>query len=319
MICLKDPTNRRHHTSYPSDSTESVATLQLGERRIIQLPDEPPAHAQARKNLRQELGLGPKPLKEKEPPIPPSGAKPRLSVAVRPNIPEARRHITPGHRRTKSRIRVFVAAPNQTTVRAICSALSCDDIIVIGTANSPSELETALHIRPDIDILVTDVVIAGQQTHSIYAPTVAAHPELNVLCYTFRSEPGHVMASIHSGALGYVLRGAGEDLANCVRLLKGGGSPMSPAVTRHVLRALQLKKQDENQRTLADIPELSRRELEILELLAKGISFSDIATILIISPHTVTAHIKKIYRKLQVHSRGEAVYEARALNLLSDV
>ena len=58
------------------------------------------------------------------------------------------------------------------------------------------------------------------------------------------------------------------------------------------------------------------RETEILQLLAKGMSFNEIGDILGISPHTVTAHIKKIYRKLAVHSRGEAVYEATQMGLL---
>ena len=61
---------------------------------------------------------------------------------------------------------------------------------------------------------------------------------------------------------------------------------------------------------------LSERKTEILQLLAKGMSFSEIGEILTISPHTVTAHIKKIYRKLQVHSRGEAVYEAAQMGLI---
>ena len=62
---------------------------------------------------------------------------------------------------------------------------------------------------------------------------------------------------------------------------------------------------------------LSQRESEIIMLLAKGISFSEIGGILGISPHTVTAHIKKIYKKLGVHSRGEAVYEATCMGLVS--
>ena len=83
--------------------------------------------------------------------------------------------------------------------------------------------------------------------------------------------------------------------------------------------AMQMKKNSEPLVAATnDAPDISTREREILELLAKGIPFAEIGTILMISPHTVTAHIKKIYRKLQVHSRGEAVYEARALNLISD-
>ena len=62
---------------------------------------------------------------------------------------------------------------------------------------------------------------------------------------------------------------------------------------------------------------LSPRETEVLNLLARGMSFAEISSVLNISCHTVTAHIKKIYRKLQVHSRGEAVYEAAQLGIHS--
>ena len=61
---------------------------------------------------------------------------------------------------------------------------------------------------------------------------------------------------------------------------------------------------------------LSARETEILEVISEADNFNEIGEILTISPHTVTAHIKKIYRKLQVHSRGEAVYEASQMGLL---
>jgi ATP/maltotriose-dependent transcriptional regulator MalT len=61
---------------------------------------------------------------------------------------------------------------------------------------------------------------------------------------------------------------------------------------------------------------LSQRETEILQLVAKGFSFDTVGEVLAISPHTVVAHVKKIYRRLAVHSRGEAVYEASQMGLL---
>jgi DNA-binding NarL/FixJ family response regulator len=61
---------------------------------------------------------------------------------------------------------------------------------------------------------------------------------------------------------------------------------------------------------------LSPRESEVLSLIAKGFSFAEIARLLDVSPHTITAHVKKIYQKLAVHSRGEAVYEAGKMGLL---
>jgi DNA-binding NarL/FixJ family response regulator len=89
-------------------------------------------------------------------------------------------------------------------------------------------------------------------------------------------------------------------------------------VARSVLRAIRNRMGGSSTRS-PSAPEnnpLSARETEILQLLAKGMSFNEIGEILGISPHTVTAHIKKIYRKLAVHSRGEAVYEATQMGLL---
>ena len=66
----------------------------------------------------------------------------------------------------------------------------------------------------------------------------------------------------------------------------------------------------------AESSPLSQRETEILQLVAKGFAFDAVGGLLGISPHTVITHVKKIYRKLAVHSRGEAVYEARQMGLL---
>ena len=215
---------------------------------------------------------------------------------------------------------MLIAANSKTEARSLSAMLSDrNEFMGVGTATTFNELDATLHLRTDVDVLVTDVELGGATVFPIVEKAVTLRPNLNVLCYTNRSEPNFIMNAIRAGALGYVLRNSQESLDNCVRLIIGGGSPMSPAVTRHVLRAMQMKKNSEPLVAATnDAPDISTREREILELLAKGIPFAEIGTILMISPHTVTAHIKKIYRKLQVHSRGEAVYEARALNLISD-
>jgi DNA-binding NarL/FixJ family response regulator len=122
----------------------------------------------------------------------------------------------------------------------------------------------------------------------------------------------HVIDAIAAGATGYLLKDspAGE-LARCIRELRAGGAPISPSIARRLLARL---------RAPADKPAaaspLSEREAQILQLVAKGLSFADVAAALGISAHTVVAHVKKIYQKLAVHSRGEAVFEATQLGLL---
>ena len=221
----------------------------------------------------------------------------------------------------KSAVRVFLAAENLMEIRRIRALLTADpDIVIIGYATSASELEVAIHLRPAIDVLVTDVSFHDCDVTPLIYQATKSMPEVNVLCLTLSREEDDVFRAIQNGATGYILRDAGEDLAGSIRLIHMGGSPVSPTVARCVLRTLFVRAhgEDTQENTGADPELLSAREQEVLNLLAKGISFSEIAKVLQISTHTVTAHIKKIYKKLQVHSRGEAVYEAKCLGLLRD-
>jgi DNA-binding NarL/FixJ family response regulator len=148
-------------------------------------------------------------------------------------------------------------------------------------------------------------------------------PDVDIMVVTVFGDEQHVVSSIEAGATGYILKDSTPaDVISCIRLLRAGGSPVSPVVARSVLRAIRSRMGGATGQTLppraasSDNNPLSARETEILQLLAKGMSFNEIGEILGISPHTVTAHIKKIYRKLAVHSRGEAVYEASQMGLL---
>jgi DNA-binding NarL/FixJ family response regulator len=160
-------------------------------------------------------------------------------------------------------------------------------------------------------------------------------PDVDIMVVTVFGDEQHVVSSIEAGATGYILKDSTPaDVISCIRLLRAGGSPVSPVVARSVLRAIRARMGGAGGGTSgssssnttpntsparssnAESNPLSARETEILQLLAKGMSFNEIGEILGISPHTVTAHIKKIYRKLAVHSRGEAVYEASQMGLL---
>jgi len=76
-------------------------------------------------------------------------------------------------------------------------------------------------------------------------------------------------------------------------------------------------EKEANESELSGTPKLTRREKDVIQLIAKGLSYNEIAQVLIMSTHTVTTHIKNIYKKLSVHSRGEAAFEAMQLGLLS--
>ena len=90
--------------------------------------------------------------------------------------------------------------------------------------------------------------------------------------------------------------------------VRSGGAPMSPAIARRVVERLSSGGSDDTAPT--DECQLTKRESEVLELLARGYTYLNVGVKLGISTHTVHAHIRKIYKKLQVNSRSEAVYKA---------
>lgn len=224
----------------------------------------------------------------------------------------------------KKIITVLVAADNAPEAASIAGQIDRhDDLSVLATAMTPAELEELLSQHPDLGLLVTDVVLSNKDVTPILAKAVQKNPKLEVIVYTAHAEDSVVMRAVQAGASGYLLKGGREDIVSCIRLLASGGSPVSPSVVRCVLRALRARQTGDWTLTEKSLePErkehkaLSQREHDILVLLAKGLSFAEIGNLLNISPHTVTAHVKKLYRKLQVHSRAEAVYEASCLGVL---
>jgi DNA-binding NarL/FixJ family response regulator len=128
----------------------------------------------------------------------------------------------------------------------------------------------------------------------------------------------HVVAAIEAGALGYLLKDATADsIGRSILELLEGGSPMSPPVARYLLQRFAKAAQPAAQPVAGSgTAELSAREREVLTYIVKGFSYAEIARLLELSTHTVATHVRRIYGKLEVHSRGEAVYEALATGLV---
>ncbi len=121
-----------------------------------------------------------------------------------------------------------------------------------------------------------------------------------------------VVRAIEEGADGYLLKDAdAAHVAEAIETVLAGGAPLSPAVAGHILA--RMRRGPEAVPTAAAEPgaaALTAKEMQVLELLAKGRSFKEVAIAHRISQHTVGDHVKSIYRKLSVNSRGEAVFKA---------
>lgn len=157
-----------------------------------------------------------------------------------------------------------------------------------------------------LDLLVLDLGLEDGSGLDLITYAAALKVPPRVLVLTVFGDETSVMSAIAQGAHGYLLKDSAEDslLDNIAEVLKGG-SPVSASVAAYLLRHMRQRP---------PLPEadsgLTTRELELLDLLARGLSNKEAAQGLGISPFTVGDHIKAIYRKLAVRSRGQAVYEA---------
>jgi DNA-binding NarL/FixJ family response regulator len=166
------------------------------------------------------------------------------------------------------------------------------------------------------DVLLTDLGLPDGSGIDLIRETSQRHPATDIMVITVFGDEDHVLGAIEAGATGYILKDSiPEEFVELMTQMRAGGSPISPGIARQLLKRFQQGAKPPDEKPV-DESGLSPRESEVLALIAKGFSFAEIARLLTISQHTVTTHVKKIYQKLAVHSRGEAVYEASKLGLV---
>ncbi|MBK8831040.1 MAG: response regulator transcription factor [Saprospiraceae bacterium] len=166
--------------------------------------------------------------------------------------------------------------------------------------------EDAMHFLPQqpVDILIVDIGLPRASGIDAIQFLHKYCPGMQFCMFTVYEDDDKIFNSLQAGAKGYILKGAEVDkILTAVRELHGGGSPMSPSIARRVLDQFQKMQVS---RTHVVLP-LSPREQEILQHLAKGLLYKEIGELLSITYGTVKQHIHKIYDKLQVSNRTEAI------------
>ena len=156
------------------------------------------------------------------------------------------------------------------------------------------------------DVIIMDIGLPGMSGIECTSLIKARFPEVQIIICTVFEDDERLFKALEAGATGYILkRTAPVVLLEAIRDIHQGGSPMTSMIARKVMEALQnkLKKTDNIETTF----NLSTRELEILTLLTDGYRNKEIAEQLFISLHTVKSHIYRIYEKLHVKSRVEAM------------
>lgn len=209
--------------------------------------------------------------------------------------------------------RVVVADDHPTFRRGLGALFeSLDDVEVVGEA-ADGEAAVALAAELMPDVVVMDLNMPGLNGVEATRRIVASNPSVAVLVLTMLDEDESVFAAMRAGARGYVVKGADtDDVLRALESVAHGDAVFGPAVASRVLAYLTRPL---SARDPMLFPELSDREREVLELIARGLSNGEIARKLSVSPKTVRNHVSNVFTKLQVNDRAEAIVRARKAGL----
>ena len=181
------------------------------------------------------------------------------------------------------------------------------EFVVLDTFKTAEEAMEAIP-RLQADIVIMDINLPGVNGIECIRQTAPKAGRTQFMMFTVYENDEKVFEALKAGASGYLLKNTG--LVNIIEALKelyDGGSPMSSNIARKLVRSFQLQP-SKNSPSIADI--LSSRENEILQLLSRGLLYKEIADQLSISTSTVRQHIHRIYEKLHVQNRTEAINKA---------
>ena len=222
----------------------------------------------------------------------------------------------PDTTRQAASIRVAVVEDDAETRSRLAASIGEQDwlTLVASWPNGAAALAGLESAAPDV--LLVDLGLPDVSGLEVVRFAAARRPDCDILVISMFGDEANVLAALEAGARGYLLKGSlARDITIDIRDLRDGGSPLSPIIARQVLKRLQAPP-----RPTPAAPEecrLSGREGEILNAIARGFSYAETAQMLGIGVSTVHSHLKRIYGKLAVHSKTEAVFEANRLGLLS--
>jgi DNA-binding NarL/FixJ family response regulator len=210
---------------------------------------------------------------------------------------------------TISTIRIIIA-DDHTLLRDGLRALfaSVADIEVVGEAETGAEVITrASQLQPDV--ILMDIQMPGINGIQATRQIVGKYPGIGVIVVTMYKDDDSVFAAMRAGARGYILKGADqEEMLRAIRAVARGEALFGPEIAT---RLVNFFSSPQAELSTQAFPELTSREHEVLELIARGLNNQAIATRLSISEKTVRNHISNIFNKLQVADRSQAIVKAR--------
>ncbi|WP_296665290.1 response regulator transcription factor [Demequina sp.] len=188
-----------------------------------------------------------------------------------------------------------------------------DDIEVVAEATSGLDaVRIVAHHSPDVVLM--DVRMPGMDGLAATREVLAAHPTARVVILTTFDDDEYVYEALRAGASGFLLKSVeGDALVAAVRVVAGGEALLAPEVTRRVIEQFARSAPadpEPHEPSSEAVGDLSDREVEVLQLMARGMSNQEIAAQLFVSSTTVKTHVSHILTKLGVRDRVQAVVEA---------
>ncbi|MCB9226978.1 MAG: response regulator transcription factor [Chitinophagales bacterium] len=215
------------------------------------------------------------------------------------------------------KIKLAIVDDNVFLMKAIEEKLSFfEEFEVVMKKNNGKEFTDNISPIDEIDVVLMDIempIMNGIEATNLCKQKL---PNTKIIMLTVFDNDENIFNAIKAGADGYLLKEVNpKDLYNGILETLNGGAAMNPSIAMKTLKLLRNPIDFELDKDAEDVI-LSSREIDVLEQLSKGLSYTVIADNLFLSPHTIRKHIENIYKKLQVHSKIEAVQKARRNNLI---
>jgi DNA-binding NarL/FixJ family response regulator len=205
-------------------------------------------------------------------------------------------------------VKVIVVDDHELFRRGLIGLLQERGIQVVGEAALAADAIQMAAEMGGPGVVLMDLTMPGMSGIEATQRLTAVAPLVRVLVLTVASDDQHVMDALLAGACGYVLKDAPvEQIVEGIRAADRGESFISPRIARHLIRRIREPQEIDPGLTGAD---LTPRELEVLDLLARGLDNSEIASALFLSQHTIKNHVSSILTKLQVENRIQAAVRA---------